>query len=61
MAKSLPGIDIVQRGSNTLRNTCISGWINQGMPLDEVLRRCGLRDASVLTRLQCHVNPAAVL
>ena len=57
MARCLPGIEIAQMGPNTLRNTCISIWINQGVPLDEVLRRCGLMDAGVLTRLQRHVNP----
>ncbi len=57
MARSLPGIEIAQMGPNTLRNTCISLWINQGVPLCEVLRRCGLLDPGVLTRLQRHVNP----
>ena len=61
MAKYLPGIEIAQMGPNTLRNTCISGWINQGVALGEVLRRCGLTDAGVLTRLQRHVNPVVAL
>ena len=61
MAKCLPGMEVAQMGPNTLRNTCISGWINQGVPLGEVMRRCGLRDAGVLTRLQRHVNPVSVL
>ena len=61
MAKCLPGITLAQMGPNTLRNTCISVWLSQGVPLGEVMRRCGLRDAGVLTRLQRHVNPRAVL
>ena len=61
MARCLPGIKIAQMGPITLRNTCISGWINQGVALGEVLRRCGLLDAGVLTRLQRHVNPVVVL
>ena len=61
MARSLPGIEIDQMGPNTLRNTCISGWINQGVPLGEVLRHCGLTDAGVLSRLQRHVNPVVAL
>jgi len=61
IAKCLQGIEIAQMGPNTLRNTCISGWINQGVPLGEVLRRCGLLDAGVLTRLQRHVNPVVAL
>ena len=61
MAQCLPGMEIVQMGPNTLRNTCISRWINQGILLDEVLRRCGLTDAGVLTRLQRHVNPVVAL
>ena len=61
IAKCLQGIEIAQMGPNTLRNTCISGWINQSVPLGEVLRRCGLHDAGVVTRLQRHVNPVAVL
>jgi site-specific recombinase XerC len=61
MARCLPGIEIAQMGPNTLRNTCISVWLSQGVPLGEVLRRCGLTDVGVLTRLQRHVNPRAVL
>ena len=61
MARCLPSIEIAQMGPNTLRNTCISGWIKQGVPLGEVLRRCGLTDAGVLTRLQRHVNPVVAL
>ena len=56
MARCMAGIEIAQMGPNTLRNTCISEWINQGVPLGEVLRRCGLLDAGVLTRLQRHIN-----
>ncbi|MDB5929000.1 MAG: phage integrase [Polaromonas sp.] len=48
-------------GPNTLRNTCISLWLSQGMPLSEVLRRCGLKDPGVLIRLQRHVNSNAAL
>ena len=61
MAKCLPGIGIAQMGPNTLRNTCISVWINQSVLLGEVLRRCGLLNAGVLTRLQRHVNPVVAL
>jgi integrase/recombinase XerC len=56
MARSLVGIEIDQMGPNTLRNTCISVWLSQGMPLIEVLRRCGLKDPGVLIRLQRHVH-----
>ena len=59
MARSLPGIEIDQMGPNTLRNTCISVWLSQGIPLDEVLRRCGLKDPGVLIRLQRHVHNTA--
>ena len=61
MAKSLPGIEIAQMGPNTLRNTCIAVWFSQGMALDEVLRRCGLKDPGVLVRLQRHVHASAAL
>ena len=61
MARCLPGIGIAQMGPNTLRNTCISVWINQSVLLGDVLRRCGLLDAGVLTRLQRHVNPVVAL
>jgi site-specific recombinase XerD len=56
MARSLAGIEIGQMGPNTLRNTCISVWLSQGMALIEVLRRCGLKDPGVLIRLQRHVH-----
>jgi site-specific recombinase XerD len=59
MARSLVGIEIDQMGPNTLRNTCISVWLSQGMALDEVLRRCGLKDPGVLIRLQRHVHSSA--
>ena len=45
-------------GPNTLRNTCIAGWFNAGVPLAEIQRRCGFKDASVMSRLGAHlVNP----
>ena len=56
MAKSLPGIEIAQMGPNTLRNTCIAMWLNAGMPLQEVQRRCGFKDASVMSRLAAHLR-----
>ena len=61
MARSLAGIEIAQMGPNTLRNTCIAMWFKAGVPLLEVQRRCGLKDASVLIRLQRHVNTNSVL
>ena len=61
MARRLPDIEIAQMGPNTLRNTCIAMWLNAGVPLLEIQQRCGLKDASVLIRLQPHVNPMAVL
>jgi len=60
MARCLVGFDIGQMGPNTLRNTCISCWLNQGVPLNEILRRCGLKDEQVLIRLQKHLNPVVV-
>ncbi|WP_426148776.1 site-specific integrase [Polaromonas sp. DSR2-3-2] len=56
MARSLPGIEIDQMGPNTLRNTCIAMWLNAGLPLPEVQRRCGLKDASVIIRLGAHLQ-----
>ena len=60
MARCLVGYDIAQMGPNTLRNTCISLWLNQGVPLNEILRRCGLKDEQVLIRLQRHLNPVVI-
>ena len=52
-----PGL-LAHMGPNTLRNTCIAGWFNAGMPLQEIQRRCGFKDASVMSRLGAHlVNP----
>ena len=48
-------------GPNTLRNTCITLWLNQGVALPEILRRCGLKDEELLTRLQRHLLPAEAL
>ena len=42
-------------GPNTLRNTCIAMWLNAGVPLPEVQRRCGFKDASVMSRLGAHL------
>ena len=61
VAKCLKDFDIAQMGPNTLRNTCISLWFSQGVELGEILRRCGLKDAGVLIRLQRHVNPTVML
>ena len=52
---------ILHLGPNTLRNTCISVWRNQGVPDAEILRRCGLTDAGALRRLQIHFNPRIAL
>lgn len=47
------GID--HMGPNTLRNTCIAAWFNAGVPLLEIQRRCGFKDASVMSRLGAHL------
>lgn len=59
--KGLPGVAIGQSGPNTLRNTCISTWLNLGLPIGEIQRRCGLKDHSVLVRLQKHIHSPAPL
>ncbi|CAM3744257.1 site-specific integrase [Polaromonas hydrogenivorans] len=52
-----PGL-LAHMGPNTLRNTCIALWFNAGVPLQEIQRRCGFKDASVMSRLGAHlVNP----
>lgn len=43
-------------GPNTLRNTCIALWFNNKVPLEEIKRRCGFKDASVMSRLQKHIS-----
>ena len=43
-------------GPNTLRNTCIAMWFNAGVPLEEIQRRCGFKDASVMSRLGAHLT-----
>ncbi|MDO8773501.1 MAG: site-specific integrase [Burkholderiaceae bacterium] len=47
------GID--HMGPNTLRNTCIAVWFNASVPLLEIQRRCGFKDASVMSRLGAHL------
>lgn len=61
MARCLEGYDIAQMGPNTLRNTCIVRWLNQGVALPEILRRCGLKDTELVIRLQRHLNPEVAL
>lgn len=52
---------IQHMGPNTLRNTCIAMWFNSGVPLAEIQRRCGFKDASVMSRLGAHLlNPFPV-
>ena len=46
---------LAHMGPNTLRNTCIAAWFNGGMPLQEIQRRCGFKDASVMSRLGAHL------
>ena len=49
---------LAHKGPNTLRNTCIAGWFNAGVPLQEIQRRCSFKDASVMSRLGAHLrNP----
>jgi site-specific recombinase XerD len=57
MEKILEGCSLAQAGPNTLRNTCIASWLNQGVDITEIQRRCGLKDQSVLIRLQQHIHP----
>lgn len=60
--KCIHGADeILHLGPNTLRNTCISIWRNQGVADAEILRRCGFKDAGALRRLQIHFNPRVAL
>jgi integrase/recombinase XerC len=56
-----PANAIFHLGPNTLRNTCICIWRNQGVTADEILRRCGLKDAGVLERLHNHLHPSVYL
>jgi len=46
---------LAHMGPNTLRNTCIAMWFNAGVPLQEIQRRCGFKDASVMSRLSAHL------
>ncbi|CAM3842131.1 site-specific integrase [Polaromonas hydrogenivorans] len=46
---------LAHMGPNTLRNTCIAMWFNAGVPLAEIQRRCGFKDASVMSRLGAHL------
>jgi len=46
---------LAHMGPNTLRNTCIAVWFNAGVPLTEIQRRCGFKDASVMSRLGAHL------
>ena len=46
---------LAHMGPNTLRNTCIAGWFNAGVPLQEIQRRCCFKDASVMSRLGAHL------
>ena len=54
MATLDPGA-LAHMGPTTLRNTCIAGWFNAGVPLAEIQRRCGFKDASVMSRLSAHL------
>jgi hypothetical protein len=47
---------LAHMGPNTLRNTCIAGWFNDGVPLAEIQRRCNFKDASVMSRLGAHLT-----
>jgi site-specific recombinase XerC len=47
---------LAHMGPNTLRNTCIAGWFNAGVPLAEIQRRCSFKDASVMSRLGAHLH-----
>jgi integrase/recombinase XerC len=53
--------NIFHLGPNTLRNTCICIWRNQGVTADEIMRRCGFKDAEFLERLHNHIHPSAYL
>ncbi|MDO8768678.1 MAG: hypothetical protein Q7K57_08240 [Burkholderiaceae bacterium] len=44
-------------GPNTFRNSCILNWLNDKMPMQEIMRRCGFQDATFLRRLACHIRP----
>lgn len=61
MRRCLQGYRLAQMGPNTLRNTCISQWLSQGVPLGEILRRCGLKDAGRAAPAAKHLNPVVTL
>jgi integrase len=51
-ASSEEGREIkIRFGPNTLRNTCIVIWLNNGVTTTEVMRRCGAKDPGIVTRL----------
>lgn len=53
------GFDLPQHiGPHVLRNTRIVMWIRDGVPVDEVCRRAGLKDFRSLHGLRAHINPA---
>lgn len=46
----------IRFGPNTLRNTCIVIWLNNGVTAAEVMRRCGAKDPGLVTRLLKNVK-----
>lgn len=45
-------------GPNTFRNSCILHWLNDHVSIEEIMRRCGFRDANFLRRLALHIRPS---
>lgn len=46
-----------QRGPNTLRNSCIVNWLNDRMPIQEIMHRCGFQEPNFQRRLLRHLRP----
>lgn len=43
--------ELAHIGPNVLRNACILDWLSKDVPVDEVRRRAGVKDARSLHRL----------
>lgn len=47
-------------GAQVLRNSRLVLWLNEGMPVDEVVSRAGFKDAKSFRRLRSHIDPSVI-
>lgn len=59
-ALSDPSTLLSHTGAQTLRNTRLVAWLNNGVPMHEVIRRAGFKDGKSFRGIREHIDPSVM-